>query len=293
MWSALPHASFDLVIMNPPFTRATVHEAERLNVPNPMFAAFASTAEEQRLMSEATRKLTAGTSAHGNAGLLSIFLVLADRKSKPGGTLALVMPLSLMSGDSWEDSRVLLAKNYSDLVLVSIAGAGDEEMAFSADTGMGECLIVGRKSKAGSKRATFVVLSERPKYPILGASAAQQIHRLIAGGNLRRLEDGPMGGTLLYFGDDVIGQAMDAPLPASGGWNLARIADLSLGQAAYQIANERRVWLPAMSEIDASDIPITTVEQIGQIGPIHRDINGTTPQGGIRGPFDNPAHKGG
>ncbi len=285
-WSALPHASFDLVIMNPPFTRATVHEAERLNVPNPMFAAFASTAEEQRLMSEATRKLTAGTSAHGNAGEASIFLVLADRKSKPGGTLALVMPLSLMSGDSWEDSRVLLAKNYSDLVLVSIAGAGDEEMAFSADTGMGECLIVGRKSKAGSKRATFVVLSERPKYPILGASAAQQIHRLIAGGNLRRLEDGPMGGTLLYFGDDVIGQAMDAPLPASGGWNLARIADLSLGQAAYQIANERRVWLPAMSEIDASDIPITTVEQIGQIGPIHRDINGTTPQGGIRGPFD-------
>ena len=290
-WSALPHASFDVVVMNPPFTRATVHEAERLNVPNPMFAAFTSTAEEQRLMGEATKRLTAGTSAHGNAGEASIFLVLAHRKLKLGGVLALVMPLSLMSGESWEDSRTLLAKNYSDLVLVSIADAGTEGMSFSADTGMGECLLVGRKSKTGSKRATFVVLNERPAYPLLGASAAKQIHRLIGGKNLRRLEDGPTGGTFLYFGNDVIAQAMDAPLPASGGWNVARIVDLSLAQAAYQLAIEKRVWLPTMSKSDATSIPITTVEKIGKIGPIHRDINGKTPQGGIRGPFDTPPVK--
>jgi hypothetical protein len=136
-WLSLPHASFDVVIMNPPFTRATVHEAERIAVPNPMFAAFSSSAEEQRLMAKATKQLIDGTSAHGNAGEASIFLVLADRKLKPSGMLALVMPLSLMSGESWEDSRILLAKNYSDLVLVSIAGAGSEDMSFSADTGMG------------------------------------------------------------------------------------------------------------------------------------------------------------
>jgi hypothetical protein len=152
-WASLPHASFDLVIMNPPFTRATVHEAERLNVPNPMFAAFTSTAEEQRLMGEATKRLIAGTSAHGNVGEASIFLLLAHRKLKLDGTLALVMPLSLMSGDSWEDSRKLLASSYSDLILVSIAGAADEDMSFSADTGMGECLVVGRKSSTASKRA--------------------------------------------------------------------------------------------------------------------------------------------
>src|SRR5262249_18476719 len=144
-WESLPHSSFDLVIMNPPFTRATVHEADRLNVPNPMFAAFASTAEEQRLMSDATQRLTAGTRAHGNAREASIFLVLGDRKLKVGGTLALVMPLSLMSGESWGESRQLLASCYADLVVVSIAGAADNEMSFSADTDMGECLVVGRK----------------------------------------------------------------------------------------------------------------------------------------------------
>jgi hypothetical protein len=79
---------------------------------------------------------------------------------------------------------------------------------------------------------------------------------------------------------------MDSPLPASGGWNLARIADLSLAQTAYQLAIERRVWLPTMKRSDAISIPITTVGEIGELGPIHRDINGKTPQGGIRGPFD-------
>ncbi len=285
-WQSLPHAFFDVVIMNPPFTRATVHEGKSLAVPNPMFAAFGSSAEEQRLMSEATQRLTKGTSAHGNAGEASIFLVLADRKLKTDGVLALVMPLSLMSGESWEDSRALLAKNYSNLVLISIAGANDADLSFSADTGMGECLIVGCKANTGSTRATFVILKERPAFPLLGASAAEQIRRLIAGRTLRRLEDGPVGGTTFNFGDEVIGQALDAPLPASGGWNLARIADLSLAQTAYQLVSERRIWLPTMNESDTVKIPITTVAAIGDIGPIHRDINGLTPSGGIRGPFD-------
>ena len=286
-WSALPHASFDLVVMNPPFTRATDHgSTKHNNVPNPIFAAFSSTAEEQRMMAEATKRLTAGTSAHGNAGEASIFLVLADRKIKLGGRLALVMPLSLMMGESWDDSRTLLANNYSDLILVSIAGATDIDCSFSADTGMAECLVIGHKYKAESKRATFVVLKERPSYPLLGLSAAEQIHRLIATKRIRTLEDGPVGGTHLYFGNEAIGQAMNAPLPESGGWNLARIADLSLAQAAYQLADKQRVWLPGMDRAQAIYIPITTVGVLGKIGPHHRDINGATSTGDIRGPFE-------
>jgi len=284
-WSALPHASFDLVVMNPPFTRATGHEGKKIGVPNPMFAAFSSSAEEQKLMGNATKRLTAGTSAHGNAGEASIFLVLADRKLKQGGVLALVMPLSLMSGEAWDDSRTLLAQKYTDLILASIAGADGAELSFSADTGMGECLVVGRKAKTGSKRATFVILNERPAFPMLGASAARQIHQLIGQKNIRQLEDGPTGGTPLHFGDDLIGQAIEAPLPQSGGWNLSRIADLSLAQAAYQLQNENRIWLPGMNKSETVSIPITTVSAIGNIGPYHADINGSTATGGVRGPF--------
>jgi hypothetical protein len=116
-------------------------------------------------------------------------------------------------------------------------------------------------------------------------TAAREIRRLITEKKLRRLEDGPVGGTPVYFGDDLIGYAMDAPLPASGPWNPARISDLSLAQAAHELQN-RRVWLPPMQEEEVAPIPITTVSAIGDIGPYHMDVSGNTASGGVRGPFD-------
>jgi hypothetical protein len=290
-WLSLPHASFDTVLMNPPFTRSTGHEGKKIGIPRPMFAAFRSTEEEQRLMSRATAKLTARTSAHGNAGEASIFLVLADRKLKPNGTLALVMPVSLMSGDAWEDSRALLAKNYTDLILISIAGAASADMSFSADTDMGECLVIGRKTSdtgyqpAKDHRAVFVVLTNRPAFPMLGAYAARQIREIIARKNLKRLEDGPVGGKPISFGNDVIGHAIDAPIPENGSWHLARIADLTLAQTAYQLVNKGQIWLPSMSKSEAKAVAITTVGTIGKIGPYHADVVGKTASKGIRGPF--------
>lgn len=293
-WLSLPDAAFDLLTMNPPFTRATGQEGEKRGVPNPMFAAFSSSEEEQRLMSKATKELTAGTSAHGNAGEASIFLVLADRKLKPGGTLAMVMPLSLVQGEAWEDSRTFLAANYSNLILVSIAGARGDEMSFSADTGMGECLVVGRKAKAKKSRATFVVLKECPESPIMGASAATRIRQLLGGKKLRRLEDGPVGGTAVKFGDEVIGHVIDAPLPESGGWNISRVADLSLAQTAYQLTREGRLWLPGMNKSNAVSMLTDCVTAIGGcIGPYHSDINWQNADGSIRGPFEVSAVEGG
>jgi len=283
-WSTLPHSSFDVVVMNPPFTRDTNHEAAKWNVPNPMFAAFGSPGQQQREMARASERLLRGTSAHGNAGEASAFLVLADRKLKDGGTLAMVMPLSLMSGEAWEASRQLLRKSYDKLILISIAGARDNELSFSADTGMGECLVIGRKSKNGEKRAKFVVLNERPSSPITGAITAAQINFLRTV-KLRRLEDGPVGGNLIHIGDDLIGYALDATLPDDGPWNLARIKDAALAQAAYQMASCGLIWLPGMTKNTAIPVYVSTVSRIGRIGPVHRDINGNTPDGGIRGPF--------
>ncbi|HEY4741336.1 MAG TPA: hypothetical protein VIH76_12145 [Candidatus Acidoferrales bacterium] len=288
-WSSLPHAFFDLIVMNPPFVRPTGHEGIKIGIPVPMFAAFDSSEEEQRLMSKTMKRLTGGTAYHGNAGEASAFLVIADRKLKEGGVLALVMPLSLMPGDAWDACRELLAKNYGGLIFASIAGRNDEEMSFSADTGMGECLVIGRKDKLGSTRAAFIVLKERPSSTLLGASLARQIRWLIRQGELRKLEDGPVGGTPLTFGEEVVGQAMDAPLPSSGGLNLARIADLSLAQAAHQVANGS-IWLPAMNKPEPIKIPMTTVAAIGTIGPYHADINGDSTKSdgtkSIRGPFN-------
>lgn len=101
------------------------------------------------------------------------------------------MPMTLLSGTSWEQSRVLLATYYTDLILVTIAGMDGAEMAFSADTDMGECLVVGRKRRddeniRSERRATFVILTEPPSYPLLGATTAEQICQLLKTHALRR-----------------------------------------------------------------------------------------------------------
>ncbi len=285
-WQHAPHVSFDLVIMNPPFTRATNHEGEHENVPNPMFAAFGSSAEEQKAMSTAARKLTRGTIAHGNAGEASIFLALADRKLAQDGMLAMVMPLSLLNGSSWEKCRLRLAESYENLILISIAGGDSKSMSFSADTGMAECLVVGKRNGKRQSRATFVVLNRRPRSITSSVYIARQIRQFLAANTLRRLEDGPAGGNDIVIGRERVGQALSAPLPKSGSWKLARVADLSLAQCAYQLASEERLWLPAQLRGDTVQLPIAQIQHIGSVGPIDRDVNGKNPDGSARGPFD-------
>ncbi len=283
-WRYAPHVSFDLVIMNPPFTRATNHEGAHGDVPNPMFAAFGSSAEEQKEMSAAARKLTQGTIAHGNAGEASIFLALADRKLAKDGMLAMVMPLSLMTGASWEKCRVRLAESYENLILISIAGRYNSAISFSADTSMGECLVIGKRNGQRQTRATFIVLEESPQHPAFSVKIAQRIKELIDDQAIRHLEDSPVGGTQITLGNELVGHAISAPLPKAGGWKLARIVDFALAQSAYHFAENYNIWLPRQTEPIHSFT--TTVSQIGEIGPVHRDINGTNPDGSIRGPFE-------
>ena len=283
LWASIPHYGFDLVMMNPPFTRPTGHEGKKIGVHNPMFAAFQADTKTQRQMGQITADLVAGTSAHGNAGEASIFLVLADRKLKQSGTLALVLPISFMLGEAWSESRKLIANRYSDLILVTNAGVGGGDLSFSADTDIGECLLVGRKDIEGSKRAAFVTLNERPDSTLAGTHIAARIRDLKASGHLRTLEGGPAGGTPVLLGSELVGSAVDAPL--ASGWNLARVRDASLAQTAYQLM-KGKVWPAGVRRAEAIAIQVTEIGKIAQIGPYHADINGRTAAGGIRGPFD-------
>ena len=198
--------------------------------------------------------------------------------------LALVMPLSLMTGASWEKCRVRLTESYENLIVISIAGSDNRELAFSADTSMGECLIIGKRNGKRQSRATFVVLERSPQHPAFSIKIAKRIRELIESQSIRPLESGPSGGTHIVLGSEIVGHAIDAPLPRAGGWKLARIVDYSLAQSAYHLVQSHSVWLPTQRQ--PCGISIVAVEQIGSIGPVHRDINGTNPNGSIRGPFE-------
>ena len=278
----IPDGEFDMVIMNPPFTRATNHEGAHADVTNPAFAAFGATSEDQTAMGKLINEMGKGTCYHGNAGIASAFAAVGHKKLKPGGVLAFVLPLSAASGLSWQRFRKMLAADYTDLTVLSIAANG-KEMSFSSDTGMGECLVVARKRMSDeprAQRAHFVSLRRRPQG---FAQASAVANGIIDHGLVRQIEDGPYGGTDLPVGDEVVGEMLTAPLPEGGGnWGGVRMLDYSLAQTAHALA-QSKLWLPG--EPGALSLKVAPLGVVGKLGLVDRDITGPAP----RGPFDKTA----
>lgn len=290
------HEKFSLVIMNPPFVRHGAREGDRSEVHNPAFAAFGATEEEQNQLSKHLKELSVGGYGHGHAGLASFFVDLGHRKTAQSGTLALVLPLTSMSGKSWKKIRTLLRSEYTSPIIVSISQEGSHSRSFSADTGVAECLYLGRKEHmppGAERRASFVVLSERPNDTFEGEQIAHAVSKMLYEANLRRLEDGPFGGTRLLLGDSFYGVILDCPLPLEGAWQLVGIRDITLGQTAYQLTTGR-LWVEGMPTDPVINIPVTSIADVIEgMGPHHLNIAGaqTKSDGLPQGPFEhNPGN---
>ena len=277
-----PHKHYDLIIMNPPFTNATNHEGAHADITNPAFAAFGATPADQKEMGKRANRLAAKTCSHGNAGISSTFAALGHKKLKPGGILALVLPLSVANGLAWEKFRDMIRLNYTDVMILSIAANG-RDMAFSSDTGMGDCLIVARRLRRGESPDVlnhFVSLGHRPK----GFAYARQLAgTLLEGESVRGLDDGPYGGTRLPIGEELVGESITAsPNTHRSTWGAVRLSDYSLAQAAYALSHSK-LWLPG--ELASKELKIALLGEVAELGFVHRDITGPIP----RGPFDKVA----
>ena len=205
----IPDDTFDLVIMNPPFTRAGSdwEGSERPEDSIKQFRGLNTDLETQKEMAQREKQFSAGTCAHGYAGIASTFAALANRKLKPGGVLALVLPLSAATGVSWQMFRQMLETEYAGLDVLSISTGDNDELSFSADTGMAECLVIARKKtkkdKGSTTRVHFSSLRRRPQ----GFAPATPIAQQITGSDpVRQVEDGPAGGTEIVVGDDSTGK---------------------------------------------------------------------------------------
>jgi hypothetical protein len=288
IWTSFPPAAFDLVIMNPPFTRDTNHEGNKRDVANPAFAAFGTDVNTQKLMAKRLGELAKGTAYHGNAGEGSAFVALADRQLKADGTLAFILPLSVLSGEGWRSVRATLSKNYGNICVGSIAAAKARDAAFSADTDIAEAIIVAEKGAESKSRGHFFVLTKRPATQLHGAQIAQEIQILIQSKKTRQLESGPVGGDLIRLGNDKVGELLSAPISGGEPWRLNRVADLALAQAAYQLCEAGKLWLPGMPAPAKSPFGVRAIRDLGKVGPLDRDINeATESKAGVpRGPFE-------
>ena len=276
----IPDERYDLVIMNPPFTRATNHAGAHADITNPAFAAFDATRTDQTAMGGRINRLGSETCYHGNAGIASAFAALAHKKLKQGGVLALVLPLVATTGLSWGQFRQMLSGHYANVEVLSIAASNITDLSFSADTGLAECLLVARKlgtGEAGDTRGHFTSLSCRPQGFI---DARETSTAVVNSAGIRSIEDGPYGGTPLTLGDARTGVSISRPLGQDGeNWSAVRLLDYSLAQTAYALS-ESKLWLPG----SATPVKLQTalLGGIGKLGLVHRDIIGPAP----RGPFD-------
>ena len=278
----IPDEGYDLVIMNPPFTRNTNKAAGRANTFAPAFAAFDASKEDQREMAKRMSKLSADTCYHGHAGMASAFAAMADRKLKPGGVLALVLPLSVANGLSWQGFRDMLDDQYTDVAALSIAGNG-QDMSFSSDTGMAECLVVARKldvDQPGSSRSHFISFQCRPKSFAHANAVAKTVGNR---DHVRHIEDGPYGGTPLMTGNELAGQMLTTPgQSVEKVWGAVRLWDYSLAQTAYALSN-CQLWLPGTPS--GVETPLAHLRTMAKLGFHHLDITGLPSQGPPQGPF--------
>ena len=280
------HGKFDVIIMNPPFTRPGGQEGDRVGTGNPAFAAFGTSRATQKKMQTAlVSKRGKNAIGHGNAGLAADFLDLVMRKSREDGVIALVLPLSALSGGAWERARQKIRREYTDIIVVTIAASGSFQRSFSADTGMAECLLIARRGgPADPPRALFAILDSQPDSAVASELIANEITDAIRSGDIRRLEDVTQGGTSVKVGDTSAGHLIDCPLPASGPWQVAGIDDVSLAQSAYHLTLGR-IALADSSQNDWPLIPVGNVKSLAARGPHHADIYLDTAAGTPRGPF--------
>lgn len=122
--------SYDLVIMNPPYTRDSLRHDQF------------GRAEEQALKKR-EKQLMAGTAARGESGSTA-FCVLAEHMTKlSGGTVASVLPLSAAGDPSGREVRRLLAEWFH--VEWVIASHDPDRYCFSENTSISEMLVIARR----------------------------------------------------------------------------------------------------------------------------------------------------
>ena len=259
----------DIVIQNPPFLTSGADTNTR--DPKRVFASEGrSDAEQKAMLKELASK---DTRVSNGQVAYSYFVELADLKLRDGGRMGVILPATILTSALFSQVREMWATEYHNVMVVTIAQKSGHDSAFSADTSMAECMVIADKGVGkNTGRATFVCLSQRPDSTLAAQALAERLHRQPIA---RRLEDDALGGDAIKVGDISMAQVLECPIGA-GEWGASRVKSMSLMQIAYQL-RQGKLRLPEL--IEAIDIPICPLGEIGQVGACHNDIKQKSKRG--------------
>ncbi len=259
-WAEMP--PLDLCVMNPPFTRSVGG--------NLLFGSLPQS--ERTGLQTRLRTLLRQPQilAQGTAGLGPVFVATADRLVKDEGRQALVLPLALLSGVAWKETRDLLSDHYS--VEHIVVSHDPERWNFSENTELSEVLLIARKTdrkQAKQGKVVWTKLFRNPTTTVEAISLANSIQRLIRDGNVASLEAN--GISQIRDEEMTWGEIMttEKEFYKDNVWWPYCFAQTELIRVASAL-RQGRVALPGRRM--KYDIPTCSLGELGEIGPDRRDI---------------------
>ena len=248
--------NLDLAIMNPPFTR--VHQ---------MLFGVVPQAQRRKMQRELAIRLRA-RQASATAGLGAAFVAAAAPKLRPGeGRLALVLPATVCTGSSWQQTRALIERDFRlDMVIVS---HDPLHWNFSDSTDLSEALLIAtrraRKDKS-EHRTTFVNLWQNPA----GILDAHRMAQAIARRSPAQFED--RGTALLNVDGQHLGEMVSIPETRIVGrkWVGMQFARADVIRSALRLVENSEVWIPGVRTV--ARVPLCLLKELGEVGPDRRDI---------------------
>ena len=252
-----PHNSFDLCIMNPPYSRSAGGRE--------IFGVEGVDAKERRDSVKNMSRQMRGAFANRQAGMPSAFCLLADKKLKKGGVFAAVLPLSVAAQSSWRKFREHMINHYSDIIVVGGCN-------FSADTSMEEMMICARKGGNSKKGITVVNLRRLPRDFV----EAHEIARVININNLKNEGE-------LKIGEHVAGICIKLNPQNGDSWGGVGAESESITFIANKLSTGELVQFNRVHKFNI-DIAMKPLEEHVRVGPSHDDI-GHPPKGDKRGAF--------
>lgn len=159
--------TYDVVIMNPPFTRQTRLPKEYKDLLSTRFATIDQGQEYSKDQEKEYKEYL-----HGQLGYHGYFILLADRFLEDDGRMALVLPASVLRLQSFEGMRKLWAERYHIEHIITLL----HRSAFSESARFREILLVAKKSKPEEDAKTIIsVLKKLPKERSEASEVAEAI----------------------------------------------------------------------------------------------------------------------
>ena len=232
--------SIDWALMNPPYSRPRKDRPQLTKLASKLTNAAKKGGYNMR---------------NGQAGLASAFGDLSNIRLKPGGVFAHVLPLTAAKSVSWSGWRAQLRRDFKDIVVVTSA----ESM--SADTDLGEILVVATKQRGTSDRVRSpeilcVNLNKGISTLAQGYSAGCEIARIP--GDAR-------------YGDFSLGRWNKINPKSGDPWVGVGTRNAEMVVISDGLINGE-AWDPVSLRTFEFHVPMRSLDAIAETGPTHHTI---------------------